>query len=167
MPSSYPPNLMNRRLEQVGRTLREAADRIYQQECGLDIDHIRILRIVSAVPGQSVNWVVKEANFDRTVVSRLISKLVNQDLLERTISPDDARQFLLRTTAAGEQLAQKAIALGDELNRDLLSILGPKELKVFENCLAKLGQWQPKRTSVARQASPSDAPREALKRARA
>lgn len=137
-------NYVNIRLEQVARTARDAADKVYRRECGIDILHLRILRIVAETPGRPVNWVVGESNLDRTLVSRMITNLVKRTLLERAISPDDARQFLLFTTPAGQDLVRKADVLGDALNADLLSVLDKRELDTFEKCLTKLAQWRPK-----------------------
>lgn len=137
-------NYVNIRLEQVARTARDAADKVYRRECGMDILHIRILRIVAETPGKPVNWVVRESNLDRTLVSRMITNLVKRKLLERTISPDDARQFLLFTTPAGGEIVSRADVLGDALNLDLLSVLDHRELEIFEMCLAKLARWSPK-----------------------
>lgn len=134
---------INVRLERVALTARDAADRVYRREFGMDIQRIRILRIVSAEPGRPVSWVVRESNLDRTLVSRIISSLVEQKLLERTISPDDARQFLLTTTPEGEERVRQANVLGDALNLDLLSVLDRNELETLERCLHKLAQWKP------------------------
>ena len=135
---------INMRLERVALTARDAADRVYRRELGMDIQHIRILRIVSAMPGKPVSWVVRESNLDRTLVSRIITTLVKQSLLERTISSIDARQYLLTTTSKGEQRVREANVLGDALNRDLLGVLDEHELDTLERCLQKLAQWQPR-----------------------
>lgn len=142
-------NYVNMRMERVALDARNAADKVYRRKCGLDIQHIRILRIVAATPGQAVNWVVRESNLDRTLVSRIISKLVKKGLLERTISHEDARQFLLWTTEAGEDMVDHANLLGDAMNLDLLSVLDQDELEVFERCLTKLAQWRPKEEQAA------------------
>ncbi|MBN9038293.1 MAG: winged helix-turn-helix transcriptional regulator [Rhizobiales bacterium] len=134
---------INMRLERVALTARGAADRVYRRELGMDIEHIRILRIVSWKPGKPVSWVVRESNLDRTLVSRIISTLVKQGLLQRTISPSDARQFLLTTTPEGEERVREANVLGDALNLDLLSVLDQHELETLERCLQKLSQWKP------------------------
>jgi MarR family transcriptional regulator, temperature-dependent positive regulator of motility len=81
---------------------------------------------------------------DRSLVSRIISNLVRQKLIKREISPRDARQLLLTPTPAGKERVRKANALGDALNLDLLSVLDAREIKVFNQCLAKLATWRPK-----------------------
>ena len=135
---------VNFRLERVSRTAREAADKVYTRTCGLDILQIRVLRVVAEKPGQAVNSIVRELMLDRSLVSRIISKLVRQKLIRRTISPADARQLLLAATAAGQQRVRKANALGDALNLDLLSVLDEQEIEIFDRCLAKLATWRPK-----------------------
>jgi DNA-binding MarR family transcriptional regulator len=135
---------VNFRLELVSRTARQAADKIYTRTCGLDILHIRILRIVAERPDQAVNYVVRESMLDRTLVSRIVSELVRRGLLKRTVSSSDARQILLATTPAGIKRVRKANALGDALNSDLLQALSEREIEIFDRCLAKLAKWRPK-----------------------
>jgi DNA-binding MarR family transcriptional regulator len=72
---------LNFRLEQVARSGRDKADKIYRRECGIDIQHLRVLRIVAENPGQAVNFVVREALLDRSVISRIISTLVRRNLI--------------------------------------------------------------------------------------
>ena len=134
---------VNFRLERVSRIAREAADGVYTEKCGLDILHIRVLRIVAEQPRQPVSSVVRDSMLDRTLVSRIIGRLVGLKLIERSISSKDARQILLVATAAGRQRVRKANALGDALNLDLLHMLDDHEIKVFEQCLAKLAKWRP------------------------
>jgi MarR family transcriptional regulator, temperature-dependent positive regulator of motility len=134
---------VNFRLERVARTAREAADEVYQRRCGLDILHIRVLRIVAEPPGRTVNSVVCESFLDRSQVSRIVSNLVRQKLLNRTISPTDARQFLLALTPAGQQRVNKANVIGDKLNLDLLNVLDEREIEVLDQCLSKLARWRP------------------------
>jgi DNA-binding MarR family transcriptional regulator len=135
---------VNFRLERVSRIARESADQVYKRQCGLDILHIRVLRLVVETPGQAVNSIVRESMLDRSLVSRIVSQLVRQKLVERTISTEDARQLLLAPTPAGKERVRKANALGDALNLDLLSVLDVHEIEVFDQCLAKLAKWRPK-----------------------
>ena len=43
---------VNFRLERVARIARESADNVYKRHCGLDILHIRVLRLVAESPGK-------------------------------------------------------------------------------------------------------------------
>lgn len=135
---------MNIRLEKVARTAKEAADRVYRRDLNIDIQHLRILTIVVETPGQAVNSVVQESNLDRTLVSRIITALAKRGLIERVLSKEDARQFLLQPTPAGEKLAEQADIIGDEMNEDMLKVLTEQELQVLDQCLSKLANWQPR-----------------------
>lgn len=135
---------VNFRLERVSQTAREKADKVYKRLCGLDVLHIRVLRLVAETPGLAVNAIVRESMLDRSLVSRIISNLVRQKLIKREISPRDARQVLLAPTPAGRERVRKANALGDAMNLDLLRVLDAREIKVFNQCLAKLATWRPK-----------------------
>ena len=152
---------VNFRLERVSRIAREAADKVYLRHFGLDILHIRVLRLVAEKPRQAVNAIVRESMLERSLVSRMVSRLVKQKLIRRTISAADARQVLLEATPVGSQLVRAANALGDDLNLDLLHVLDAHEIDVFDQCLAKLATWRPKNED-ARAAKPR--PRQGAKR---
>ncbi|MGV1793349.1 MarR family transcriptional regulator [Rhizobium lusitanum] len=147
---------MNIRLEKVARTAKEAADKVYRREFGLDIQHLRILTIVVETPGQPVNWVVQESNLDRTLVSRLITNLAKRGLIERILSKEDARQFLLQATPAGDKLAEQADIIGDTMNEDMLKVLTEQELQILDRCLAKLAEWKPRVEHLDENARPDD-----------
>jgi DNA-binding MarR family transcriptional regulator len=143
-PNRWSRKYVNVRLEQVASAARHNANKVYERECGIDIYHITVLRIVIGVPEQPVKFVVRESNLERSLVSRIIGRLVKRRLLKRVISPDDARQFLLIATQSGEDLVKRANILGDALDADLLGVLTTHEREIFEVCLAKLSQWRPK-----------------------
>lgn len=142
-------NYVTYRLEQVVRMARETADAVYRERCGLDLRHIRILRLASETPERTVNVIVQESRLDRSLVSRIISDLVRQKLVIRTISATDARQFHVSTTPAGDEMVRQANHLGDALNLDVIGVLDPQELEVFERCLAKLAAWRPRGVDAA------------------
>jgi len=137
------------RLEWVSSIARAEASKIYLRECGLDIRQLRVLRRVAEDPGLSVSEIVEATMFERTLVSRIISELVNDGLLVRRISESDARQFHIDITAKGLALATMADELGDQLNEDLLSSLDAHEREVLDRCLNKLVQWHPKNSESA------------------
>lgn len=125
-------------------TARLVANQSCRSQFGMDIDHTRLLRIILDNPGRPVSWVVRESALDRTLVSRAISKFVRQKLVERTIGADDARQFLLTITPAGEKLVKEANVMREMLELEVISVLDEDERANFEHCLAKLAKWTPK-----------------------
>lgn len=130
-------------MDQFIVTARLAANQACRSQFGMDIDHTRLLRIIMDNPGRPVNWVVRESYLDRTLVSRAISKFAKQKLVERSISDDDARQFLLNITPAGEALVKEANAMREAMELEVISVLDDDERRNFELCLAKLAKWAP------------------------
>ena len=131
------------RLEQIATSARSLADEIYRTQCGLDLRHVRILRLIAEAEGKTVNQVVVESRLERSLVSRIISELVDQGLIVRAISPIDARQFLVSVTPDGLERVEAANEIGDLIECDLRSTLTERELQVFEQCLEKLVRWVP------------------------
>jgi len=144
------------RLDYVSSMARAEASKLYQQQCGLDIRELRVLRRAAESPGSSVSEIVEATLFERTLVSRLISELVAQGLLERRISESDARQFKIDITPAGMDKVRIADALGDRLNEDLLASLDPQEREVLDRCLEKLVRWHASEDRDEGQAKPAE-----------
>jgi DNA-binding MarR family transcriptional regulator len=132
------------RLDLVSKTARDAADAIYQRECGFDIRQLRVLRLLAETPDQTVSDIVEGTMFERTLVSRLIGDLVRRRLIDRRICDIDARQVRLSLTAEGRALVRVADGLGAALNDDLLSVLTPDERVALDRCLTKLLTWRPR-----------------------
>jgi len=130
-------------LDQFILTARVTANHICRNQFGLELDQIRLLRIIAENPDQSVSWVVRQSYLDRTAVSRALSMFVKRKLIERTISPEDARQFLLKVTPAGKKLVQEANRARETTELRALSVLTDDERRNFEQCLAKLCKLTP------------------------
>lgn len=133
------------RLELVARTAMEAAEEVYQRDCGLGIRPLRVLRVLVDTPDITVSEIVSATMFERSLVSRLIRELVKSGLIARRICDEDARQVRLSTTAKGREVVAQAKVIGDALNEDLLSVLSD-ERECFERALDKLTTWRPSPT---------------------
>jgi DNA-binding MarR family transcriptional regulator len=148
------------RLELVSRVARETADDIYRRECGFDIRELRVLRTLAEQPDITVAEIVEATMFERTMVSRIISRLVRSGMLHRRICELDARQVRLSATPGGLAVVTRANTLGDELNEDLLAVLTPDERSCFDRALGKLTTWQPRhRAAPPRPRGEEEAPR--------
>jgi DNA-binding MarR family transcriptional regulator len=133
------------RLELVARAAVDAAEEVYQRECGLGIRPLRVLRTLVEAPDITVSEIVEATMFERSLVSRLIGELVRAGLITRRICDVDARQIRLSATPDGERIVAQAYVIGDALNNDLLSVLSPDERACFESALDKLTTWRPGR----------------------
>jgi DNA-binding MarR family transcriptional regulator len=83
------------------------------REAGLSTPQFRALGYVSRHSGTSLSQVAEHLGLSTPATSRLIDALVDRELVERAIAPEDRRYITLRLTARGEavQAAARARAL--------------------------------------------------------
>ena len=129
------------RLDALSSSAIEMANEAYAKQCNLNVRELRILRLTDDNPGITFSELLGEVNFERTLTSRLLSKLVKNGLIRRSIGKEDARQFNLRTTAKGHELCAKAALIAGELEEHLLSPLTLAEREVLYSSLKKLTDW--------------------------
>ena len=82
------------------------------------------------------SWMVR----DPTTVKRQLDRLVEQQIVERTASPDDARIVMVGLTRRGEQRLQKVLPLLDDLRKTTLAGVKKSELEATLNVLRTMQQ---------------------------
>ena len=137
-----PPSwYLNFRLDILSTEARKAADAVYRRECGLDVRHLRVLRLVGQHPGITFSQLAAETRVERGLTSRIVRALTTRGLVSRTVSTADARQFHLRLTPGGEAVRDRTAPLADRMEELLLSPLSPAERETLSACLEKLTAW--------------------------
>jgi DNA-binding MarR family transcriptional regulator len=129
------------RLDSLTTEAIRMANEVYEKECGLSVRDLRILRLVDDNPGIIFSELVTEAKLERSLTSRILSKLIDDGLVRRKLGRSDARQFNLSTTTKGHATRDTASALGDAMERHLLQPLNNKEKELLFTCLRKLTAW--------------------------
>ena len=129
------------RLDTLSSSAIEMANQVYVRCCGLNVRELRILRLADDNPGITFSELAAETRFERTLTSRLLSKLIKGGLIRRTIGKEDARQFNLHTTAKGRELCRKATLVAGELEEHLLAPLATAEREALDSYLQKLTEW--------------------------
>ena len=71
-------------------------------ESGFSLTEARVLFELSARPDCSAGEIAAELSIDPGYLSRILRKLENAGLLDRSSAPDDARQAILRLTRKGK-----------------------------------------------------------------
>lgn len=140
-PGSEPTPYLNFRLDILSSEAMKAADTVYRRDCGLDVRHLRILRLVGHYPGITFSRLAEETRLERGLTSRIVTALTAKDLVEREASTADARQFHLRLTPRGEAVRKRAAVLAERLEELLLTPLTAEERTVLVACLEKLTAW--------------------------
>ena len=136
-----PTLALNFRLDILSSEGMKTVDKIYQRECGFDVRHLRILRLVGYAPGITFSLLAAQTRFERGLTSRIVTALALKGLIKRRVSEIDARQFHLHLTAKGEKLREQAGILGDQLEQLFLTPLTAEERATLFACLDKLTAW--------------------------
>ncbi|WP_417476170.1 MarR family winged helix-turn-helix transcriptional regulator [Leisingera sp.] len=129
------------RLELVAQEAIRANDEIFLRETGLRIRELRVLRLIDDTPGTTFAEIAKSTGLERSLTSRIIRTLLGNGLIERENSIEDARVFLLRTTARGQNIRRIARQLSDRLEAILTHPLSEQELATLDGILERLGNW--------------------------
>ena len=129
------------RLDQLSQTAMAKASQVYKERLGLNIRELRVLRAIGDQPGLSSRTVSEATFIEQTLVSKHLRKLVDAGLVQRELESADARRVALHLTMQGEAIRQEADRLGEEMERDFLSVLTPEELAQFNRCIDKLRRW--------------------------
>lgn len=117
------------------------AGRLFERRFGLDVHELRVLRLIGDQPGVTFTTLAKQTRFERSATSRILSRLVKANLVEREIDDNDARQFRLHITSKGKALRERADPLSLEIEKLILSSLSQTEQKNLHHMLERLGAY--------------------------
>ncbi|OBJ41388.1 MarR family transcriptional regulator [Mycolicibacterium mucogenicum] len=94
----------------VGRFRRQLRRTAGGSFAGVTQSQAELLRLVGRQPGISVREAAQELGLAANTASTLVSKLAADELLVRTVDPDDRRIGRLRLTEPAQQLADQTRA---------------------------------------------------------
>lgn len=120
---------------------------VVRSEADINQSQWRVLAAIADEPGRTAADVTAVTPMDKTIVSRAVSSLIEQGLVEKTPSQGDKRRSTLETTAAGlktystiaKKLATTLIPSGDD---DLSNTEFVKNLKEFSTRMDEINQAQ-------------------------
>ncbi|PWK58022.1 MarR family winged helix-turn-helix transcriptional regulator [Roseicyclus mahoneyensis] len=129
------------RLNIVADQAIAANDKIFVRETGCSIRELRVLRLIDDTPGTTFREIAHVTGFERSLTSRIIQSLIGAGLIERENAAGDARVFLLRTTAKGQEVRRIARGLSDRLELILTEPLSRAELETLNGLVERLAVW--------------------------
>lgn len=86
---------------------------VVQETSGLNISQWRVMAALADEPGRTARDVVRVTPMDKGIVSRAVSMLVENEIVERRSSRDDGRLSHLFLTSSGEALYRKIVVQMD------------------------------------------------------
>jgi len=123
---------------------------LYRKDLGLVVRDLRVLRQIGDAPGISVSALQAATFIEKTVLSKVVARLIELGLVERAISPRDARAFELTLTAKGRKVRERADRIGAAHEQEVMfGDFSQEELDMLDGLLDKLMQSL-RRSSPAR-----------------
>ena len=128
-------------LASISEDAIKPAGKLFVRRFGLDVQDLRVLRLIGDRPGVTFTTLAQQTRFERSATSRILSRLIKAGLVRREIDEHDARQFRLFVTDKGAALRREADPLSLELETLILSALTSEERRQFQHALDKLSDW--------------------------
>lgn len=129
------------RLNLIAQGAISANDQLFLDKTGYRIREHRVLRLIDDQPGITFAKISKITGFEKSLSSRIIQLLLSKGLIERKNSEEDARVFMLYTTAEGKALRLRGRELSNRLEVILTDPLSTQELRFLNEILERLGSW--------------------------
>ncbi|MBY4126832.1 MarR family transcriptional regulator [Rhodococcus fascians] len=108
------------------RATREAA-----QLPDIPDSHIEVMRALVGEPSMSPGSLAAHLNLARSTVSNLIKAMVDAELVERSVSPDDMRAATLTASPRAIRLLAEYDAISSQVLSDALDELTPDSLRAL------------------------------------
>jgi DNA-binding MarR family transcriptional regulator len=124
---------------EIGETahaLRKAFDR---RACGLGVTRAqwKVLFRLERQPGLRQIELADMLDIEPITLSRIIDRLEEAGLVERSADPADRRAWRLHVTARAQPLIEKLHAVADEMIAEAFAGLDPKEIEITRKVLAR------------------------------
>ncbi len=121
--------------------LTRQMDRFLQDTYKLSHSDWRVIAILGRYGSASVREIVAHSNMDKGLVSRIVARLVKNQLVSSKTDPDDRRLVILSNTEKGSALYGEIQPQTRKRQRALLSLLAEEERCVFYSALNKLSEF--------------------------
>ena len=126
------------RLSVLSNTISAQIAGEYGARFGLTIPEWRTLAVLGRFAPLTATGVVARTAMDKVRVSRAVSRLLADGLLERAVDPADRRRAPLRLSRKGRRIYEQIVPLALRREAELLACLNATETKQLDRLLAKL-----------------------------
>jgi len=136
---------------ETAHTLRKAFDRL---AVGLGVTRAqwKVLFRLTRTPGLRQVELADMLDLEPITLCRIVDRLEEAGLVERTRDPSDRRAWRLHVTAKARPLIEKLKAVGAELVDEAFAGIDPRELEIARSVLARVRE-NAGRTAVMNRAS--------------
>lgn len=128
--------LLSYRISRTSSALSRSAALRFRREFDVSLGEWRAIALIAADPTLTLNRLARRAGLDKAQMSRVVSKLTERGLINRTAGSGRTSQLAL--TEAGTELYRGLIAAANERDAEFLDALAPEERDVLLGALDKL-----------------------------
>ena|SRR5882672_6001817 len=128
--------LLSYRLSRTSSALSRGAALRYRREFDVSLGEWRAIALIASDPTLTLNRLARRAGLDKAQMSRVVTKLAERGLVNRTSGSGRSSQLAL--TQAGMATYRGLIAAANERDVMFLDALSPEEGEVLLRALEKL-----------------------------
>ena len=129
------------RLNRLAAEVSSALSAEYAARYGLDIPEWRVLATLGfRHDACSAQYIAQCTRTHKSTISRAVTSLMKQHIIERVENEDDRREFRLRLTRKGATLYEELIPRLLRKEQEILSCLSAQERRDFTRLLGKIEQ---------------------------
>lgn len=128
--------LLSYRLSRTSSALSRSAALRYRREFDVSLGEWRAIALIAADPTLTLNRLARRAGLDKAQMSRVVARLSERGLVNRTAGSGRTSQLAL--TEAGTGVYRGLIAAANERDAQFLAALSPDEAAVLLRALDHL-----------------------------
>jgi DNA-binding MarR family transcriptional regulator len=124
----------------IGRT-NSLKDRVLDKQLvpyGVTSSQFKVLIIVAQFNADTPVELCRHLSLDSGSMTRMLDRLEQKQLIQRTRSATDRRQVQLALTAEGKAITDRLPQIGADAMNELLGVLAPEEVASLERILSKV-----------------------------
>jgi DNA-binding MarR family transcriptional regulator len=128
--------LLSYRLSRTSSAMSRSAALRYRREFNVSLGEWRAIALIAADPTLTLNRLARRAGLDKAQMSRVVTRLTDRGLVNRTAGSGRTSQLAL--TEEGTRVYRGLIAAANERDAAFLEILSPDECETLLRALDKL-----------------------------
>lgn len=128
--------LLSYRLSRTSSAMSRSAALRYRREFDVSLGEWRAIALIAADPTLTLNRLARRAGLDKAQMSRVVSRLTERGLVNRTAGLGRSSQLAL--TEAGTGVYRGLITAANERDAEFLEILSDDEAATLRRALDKL-----------------------------
>lgn len=122
----------------ISNVLASGGSRLYRRAFGIGLAEVRLMWVMSYVPGLTVQRAAQIMGIDKGATSRSLTGLVRRKLVKVTVDKADSRRRIIEFTEPGKALCDQIMTVSVERERQLSAAFAEDELVVLRCLLRRL-----------------------------